>query len=75
MLYLILFFIGWTLFITGFVQKYYCEPCQKKYRYIPRKIIDEQLSKENHNVSNMMNKLLYEKDNYTIWKEQDYHQK
>ena len=62
MFYLFLFFLGWTFFIIGFVRKYVNKPCKTEYRYIPRKIIDEQLSFGNNNASQMMKKLVNQRN-------------
>ena len=48
----ILFFVGWTLFIVGYVRSYQmCPPCEVEHKYISRKLLDEQLSDNNDSAS------------------------
>tara|TARA_B110000914_G_C15275650_1_gene359631 strand:- start:241 stop:447 length:207 start_codon:yes stop_codon:yes gene_type:complete len=61
--FLILFFVGWTFIIIGYVQSYRrCPPNDIEYRYVPRKILDEQLSIDNNNVSDLYDKMVKFKD-------------
>ena len=39
------FIVGWTLLIAGYVQSYQqCPPSKIEYRYIPRSLLNEQLT-------------------------------
>ena len=54
----VLFFIGWTLLIMGYVQTYQqCPPPEVEYRYIPRTVLNEQLSDHNTDSSDMYKNL------------------
>ena len=46
--FFLLFFIGWTMIVIGYVQSYkQCPPNEVEYRYIPRRLLDDQLSADN----------------------------
>ena len=50
----ILFLIGWTLMISGYVKTYQqCPPCDVEYRYLQRSLLNNQLSDKNKDVSNI----------------------
>lgn len=57
--FFILFIIGWTMIISGYVQSYQtCPPNDVEYRYVPRQVINEQLSKNNDSVSALYDKMV-----------------
>ena len=61
--FFILFIIGWTMIISGYVNSYQsCPPQGVQYRFIPRKVLDEQLTKHNDSVSTMYDKMVSYRD-------------
>jgi len=65
-LFFLLFFIGWTMVIVGYSQNYQvCPPKSVEYRYLPRQIIDEQLSNDNTDVSSLFDKMVEYRDPLT----------
>ena len=60
----VLFLLGWTLMISGYIQRYQqCPPCEVKYRYIQRSLLNQQLSGENTDSSDMYQNM---KESYGI---------
>ena len=54
----ILFLIGWTFMISGYVASYQqCPPCDVEYRYIQRSLLNKQLSEENNDAKDMYNNM------------------
>ena len=55
---LLLFLLAWTMIVAGYVQSYaQCPPSKTEYRYIPRSIIEEQLSSKNTKVGEIYEKM------------------
>ena len=62
-LFFLLFLLGWTLIIMGYVSSYNtCPPKEVEYRYIPRNLMDEQLAENNSEVSSLYDKMTQFKD-------------
>lgn len=61
--FFILFIIGWTMIISGYVNSYQtCPPQGVQYRYVPRTVLNEQLSKDNSSVSEIYDKMVSFRD-------------
>ena len=55
----LLFLLGWTFMISGYIQKYQqCPPCEVKYRYIQRSLLNKQLSEGNTDSSDMQKNMM-----------------
>ena len=62
-IFFILFIIGWTMIISGYVSSYQtCPPQKVAYRYIPRDVLNEQLSPNNSSISELYNKMVEYRD-------------
>ena len=65
-LFFLLFFVGWTMVITGYARSYArCPPNEVEYRYISRNLMDEQLAKDNKGVSSMFDEMVAYRDPLT----------
>ena len=61
--FFILFLIGWTMVISGYVNSYQsCPPKGVQYRYVPRTVLNEQLTQNNDSVSALYDKMVSYRD-------------
>jgi hypothetical protein len=61
--FFILFLIGWTMVISGYVNSYQsCPPQGVQYRYVPRTVLNEQLTQNNDSVSALYDKMVSYRD-------------